>query len=75
MPVMSFLRGSEAAWATVSADVRYPMRLDSASRFISFAPARKLAQGERHTVQAWAGRGRAPDGEPHGKLGAVGFAP
>lgn len=75
MPVMSLLRPSEAAWATVSPHVMYPMRFDSANGFISFDSVRKRAQGGRNSVQAWAGCGRAPDREPHGTLGAAGSAP
>ena len=73
MPVMSFRRRSEAA--SVSPHVRYPMRFDSANGGISFASVHKLEQGERNSVPAWAGRGREPDREQHGKLGAAGSAP
>ena len=75
MPVMSFLRRPEAAWATVSPHVRYPTRFGSAHGFVSFACVRKLAQGGRNSARAWAGRGPAPDREPRGTLGAAGSAP
>jgi hypothetical protein len=75
VPVMSFLRWPEAAWATVSPHVRYPMRFGSADGLISFACVRKLAQSGRNSVRAWAGRGPAPDREPRGPLGAAGSAP